>query len=190
MKYLIPVIPLVAAIGVAAAQAPLPLPPAPGILLGANPAPGLPDVPDSALPTFEVASVKANKNGPITSMMARMLPGRLEATNMPARFLLQQAYRLPAYQMQGVPAWLDSERFDIRAKAPEGTPQDQLSLMIRALLIERFKLVTHRETKEAPIYELVMARSDGRLGSKLSKTTDDCEAIMAERRANARARGP
>jgi uncharacterized protein (TIGR03435 family) len=190
MKYLIPVIPLVAVIGVAAAQAPLPPPPAPAIALGPNAAAGLPEVPDSALPTFEVASVKVNKNGPTSPMMARMLPGRLEATNMPVRFLFQQAYRLPTYQMQGGPAWLDSERFDIRAKAPEGTPQDQLSLMVRALLIERFKLVAHRETKEAPIYELVMARSDGRLGPKLSKTTDDCEAIMAERRAAARARGP
>jgi len=188
MKYLVPVVTLVAAIGVAAAQAPLPA--APAIMFGPNTAAGLPEVPDSALPTFEVASVKVNKNGPTSPMMARMLPGRLEATNMPVRFLFQQAYRLPTYQMQGGPAWLDSERFDIRAKAPEGTPQEQLSLMVRALLIERFKLVAHRETKEAPIYELVMARSDGRLGPKLSKTTDDCEAIMAERRASARARGP
>jgi uncharacterized protein (TIGR03435 family) len=65
-----------------------------------------------------------------------------------------------------------------------------MMLMIRSLLIERFKLVAHRETKESPIYALVMARGDGKLGPKLSKTSDDCEAILAERRATARARGP
>ena len=63
-------------------------------------------------------------------------------------------------------------------------------LMIRSLLIERFKLVAHRETRESPIYALVLARSDGKLGPKLTKTTDDCAAIMAERLAAARARGP
>jgi len=190
MKCLIPVIPLVAVIGVAAAQAPTPAPSVPAVLLGPNPLAGSAQVPDNALPSFEVASVKSNTNGPTSPMMTRMLPARFEATNLPVRFLIQQAYRLPGYQMQGGPPWLDSDRFDIRAKAPEGTQPDQLSLMVRALLIERFKLVAHRETKEAPIYALVMARSDGRLGPKLTKTTDDCEAIIAERRAAARARGP
>jgi uncharacterized protein (TIGR03435 family) len=189
MRYLALVIPFVAAIAVAA-QTPSPGLPVPTAILGPNPPAGSDQVPDNQLPTFEVASVKSNKNGPLTSMMARMLPSRFEATNMPARFLLLQAYRLPTYQIQGAPAWLDSDRFDIAAKAPEGTQPDQLMLMIRSLLIERFKLVAHRETKEAPIYALVLARSDGKLGPKLSKTTDDCDAIMAERRAADRARGP
>jgi len=169
MRYLALVIPFVAAIATAVAQAP---------------------PPDDALPTFEVASVKSNKNGPGSPMMGRSLPGRFEATNMPAKILLLQAYGVPTYRIQGAPPWLDSERFDIAAKAPDGTQPDQLMLMIRALLIERFKLVAHRETKESPIYALVLARSDGKLGPKLTKTTDDCAAIMAERLAAARARGP
>jgi len=169
MRHLALVIPFVAAIATAVAQS---------------------SPPDDALPTFEVASVKSNKNGPGSPMMGRSLPGRFEATNMPPKILLLQAYGVPSYRIQGAPAWLDSERFDIAAKAPDGTQPDQLMLMIRALLIERFKLVAHRETKESPIYALVLARSDGKLGPKLTKTTDDCEAIMAERRAAARARGP
>ena len=143
-----------------------------------------------SLPSFEVASVKSNKNGLASPMMARMLPGRFEATNVPIRLLVLQAYRLPAYQIQGLPSWVDSERYDIAAKAPDGSQPDQLMLMIQSLLIERFKLKAHKETKESPIYALVMTRSDGKLGPKLSKTTDDCEAITAERRAAARARGP
>jgi hypothetical protein len=95
MKYLIPVIPLVAAIGVAAAQAPTPALPVPSVVLGPNPSAGAAQVPDNALPSFEVASVKSNKNGPITSMMSRLLPTRFEATNMPVRFLILQAYRMP-----------------------------------------------------------------------------------------------
>ena len=169
MRYLALVIPFVAAIATAVAQS--------------TPA-------DDALPTFEVASIKSNKNGPGSPMMGRSLPGRFETTNMPAKLLLLQAYGVPTYRIQGAPPWLDSERFDIAAKIPEGSQPDQLMFMIRSLLIERFKLVAHRETRESPVYALVMARSDGKLGPKLSKTTDDCDAIMAERRAAARARGP
>jgi len=169
MRYLTLVLPFVGAIATAVAQSP---------------------PPDDALPTFEVASVKSNKNGPGSPMMGRSLPGRFEATNMPGKILLLQAYGVPTYRIQGAPSWLDSERFDIAAKVPEGTPPDQLMFMIRSLLIERFKLVAHRETKESQVYALVLARTDGKLGPKLSQTTDDCAAITAERLAAARARGP
>ena len=145
MRYLVLVISLVAAIAGASAQTP-----------------ATPQSSNDLLPSFEVASVKSNKNGPTSPMMGRSLPGRFEATNMPAKILLLQAYGIPTYQIQGAPAWLDSERFDIAAKTPEGTQQDQVMLMIRSLLIERFKLVAHRETRESAVYALVLARSDGK----------------------------
>ena len=59
--------------------------------------------------------------------------------------------------------------------------------MMRGLLAERFKLKVHGETRDTQIYALVMARGDGKLGPKLSKSTDDCEKILAERRAAAQA---
>jgi uncharacterized protein (TIGR03435 family) len=135
---------------------------------------------------FEVASVKTNKSGP-QMMMMRPVPSEFRMTNIPLRLLIVQAYRLSNYQLVGGPGWMDSERFDIVAKAPSGSPPDQTMLMLRGLLADRFKLKVHAETREAQVYALVLARNDGRLGPKLSKTTDDCEKILAERRAAATA---
>lgn len=135
---------------------------------------------------FEVASVKSNKSGP-TMMMMRTLPTSFNVTNLPLRMLITQAYRVSGYQLVGGPGWIDSERFDIVAKAPEGSRPDQTPLMLRGLLAERFKLKVHGETRDTPIYALVLARSDGKLGPKLSKTTDDCQKIQEERLAAAKA---
>jgi uncharacterized protein (TIGR03435 family) len=135
---------------------------------------------------FEVASVKTNKSGPMMSAM-RTVPSEFRMTNIPLRLLIFQAYRVSSYQMVGGPSWIDSERFDIVAKAPAGSTPDQTTLMIRGLLADRFKLKVHSETRETQIYALMLARSDGKLGPKLSKSTDDCEKILAERRAAAAA---
>ena len=120
-------------------------------------------------------------------MLMRTLPTSFNVTNLPLRLLITQAYRVSGYQLVGGPSWLDSERFDIVAKAPEGSRPDQTMLMLRGLLADRFKLKVHGETRDTQIYALVLARSDGKLGPKLSKTTDDCEKILAERRATAAA---
>jgi uncharacterized protein (TIGR03435 family) len=97
--------------------------------------------------------------------------------------IIQQAYRISAYQLVGGPSWIDTERFDIVARAPEGSRPDQMPLMVRGLLAERFKLKIRGEMRDVPIYALVLARSDGKLGPKLSKTTDDCQTIQQERAA-------
>jgi len=119
--------------------------------------------------------------------MMRTLPTEFRVTNIPLRLIIAQAYRVSGYQLVGGPSWLDSERFDIVAKAPAGSAPDQTMLMLRGLLADRFKLKVHGETRETPVYALVLARSDGKLGPKLSKSTDDCEKILAERRAAAAA---
>jgi len=135
---------------------------------------------------FDVASVKTNKSGP-TMMALRTLPTSFNVTNVPLRLLITQAYRLSGYQLVGGPNWLDSERFDIVAKAPEGSRPDQTMLMLRGLLAERFKLKVHGETRETQVYALTLARSDGKLGPKLSTSADDCEKVLAERKAAAQA---
>ena len=99
--------------------------------------------------------------------------------------LIQFAYQIRPFQLEGGPDWMDTASFDIVAKAPgdvpppmPGGPPSPVTLMMRSLLAERFKLAVRRETKDAPIYELVLAREDGRLGPRLSPSTTDCAAIM------------
>jgi uncharacterized protein (TIGR03435 family) len=58
-------------------------------------------------------------------------------------------------------------------------------LMLRSLLEDRFKLVAHGETREMPIYELVVARKDGRLGPGLHKASIDCGALFASAQGGA-----
>ena len=93
-------------------------------------------------------------------------------------------------EILGGPSWIDSDRFDIVAKVdgdlralylPDGKGSPGLAyLMLRTLLAERFKLVLHTETRDVPIYALVLARSDGRLGSKLVRSEIDCDKALAE----------
>jgi len=68
------------------------------------------------------------------------------------------AFKLKQYQVSG-PDWMTTERFDIVAKLPEGAPRDQVQPMLQALLVDRFQMKTHHETKDFPVYALVVAKS-------------------------------
>ena len=129
--------------------------------------------------SFEVASIKSNKSGDGRVMLGLQPGGRFTATNVPLRLLIQNAYRVQGFQVVGAPDWIQSERFDIAAKAEGDPTQEQVQQMVRALLADRFKLQVHRETREMPIYALVTARSDGKLGEKLKPSTTDCAALRA-----------
>ena len=133
-------------------------------------------------PAFEVASVKPNKTGDGRVMLG-LQPGRFNATNVPLRMLLRQAFNVQDFQIVGGPEWLGSDRFDIIAKAPDGDFNgDVMRPMLQSLLVERFKLGFHRETRDMPIYALMKARPDGKLGPNLSASTTDCAAGMRGRR--------
>ena len=69
--------------------------------------------------------------------------------------------------MVGGPDWVRTGRFDITAKAADGTPPTAMGPMLQTLFAERFQLATHRDTRELPVYALVKARADGQLGSRL-----------------------
>jgi uncharacterized protein (TIGR03435 family) len=84
-------------------------------------------------------------------------PGRFSCAGVNLKPLLLRAYDLMSYQLEGPPS-IDSDRFDIDAKIPPGTTKEQFNLMLQNLLVERFGLAVHRETRELPIYELVVAK--------------------------------
>ena len=132
-------------------------------------------------PSFDVASVKVNTSGAqISRMSAPSGTGRFEATNASVRALILLAYRLQGFQLTGGPSWIDSVRVDIaaRAAAPTAT-RDEIERMLRTLLAERFHLAVHSERREMPVYALVVARDDGRLGPRLQTSTTDCGAVGA-----------
>ena len=148
-----------------------------------------------ALPTFEVASVRVNKTGEMGARIQRQPGGRLNAVNMPLRDLIQFAYQVRPFQIDGVPDWARTTRYDITAKAetdlsltPPGSGPAPEMLMLRSLLMDRFKLKVRMEMRELPVYELKLARDDGKLGPKLTVSTTDCQALM--KAAVARGGGP
>src|SRR5687768_15931750 len=138
----------------------------------ATPAPVDPNAPP---PRFEVASVKRNTQGSMFVSLG-VSRGQFQASNVPIRLLINQAFQVQGSQVIGAPDWTQNDRYDIVAKMPEGItlgPGVQQS-MVKGLLEDRFKLVAHKETRELPIYALVVARSDGRLGSSIAASKNDC----------------
>ena len=151
---------------------------------------------EGSLPTFEVASVKPNKSGTRMIRISNT-PGRFSAINVTPKMLIRFAYNIKDSQLLGGPSWLDSEYFDIDAKTDEpdqaagsgsslmagagpntkalarGPNNDPMlmnerrRLMVQALLADRFKLTLDRQTKDLPIYELVL----GKGGPKFKETT-------------------
>jgi uncharacterized protein (TIGR03435 family) len=142
--------------------------------------------------SFDVASVKENTSGSSQGGFAPPTPGRMRITNTPLRFVLEHAFELRRHQLIGAPEWADSVGFDITATFPADPPrtEDDRRAMLRALLVDRFGLKTHRERREIPIYALVMARKDGTLGPQLVRSTFDCEQWLVDKRPPAGAERP
>ena len=115
---------------------------------------------DDGAPAFEVASIRPDTSG---SPQRFSLFPEFTAQNATLKDLLTLAYDVKGFQLSGGPAWINSDRYDISAKAA-GTPTPGLSGVmlqrrrLQMLLQDTFKLTVHRETKELPIYELVVAK--------------------------------
>lgn len=143
----------------------------------------------SANTQFEVDSVKPNVSGDSRVAIGMQPGGRYVATNVSLRVLIMAAYRLQLFQVTGGPGWVDSERFDISAKASSVATPEQVSVMLRTLLTERFGLITHTESRDLSIFELVREHTD-RLGPGLKAATTDCEALRREARERAPGQAP
>ena len=106
-------------------------------------------------PTFEVASVKRNKSGQPGGRLDMQPVGRFEAVNATVRQLIVRAYQLQDSQIVGAPAWTNSERFDIAARAERNLTPEQFSAMLKNLLIDRFQLSVHTAAQDQQIYALI-----------------------------------
>src|SRR5204862_6505799 len=88
-----------------------------GLLLAHTAAQAPPPPPRPASPTFEVATVKQNKSGEGFIRFGLQPGGRVSATNVPLKELIRMAYNLQPFQIEGGPGWINSDRFDVPAKA-------------------------------------------------------------------------
>ena len=130
-------------------------------------------------PAFEVASIRRNTSGDNGTRVGYS-GGRYTMTNGAIVNVIRSAYPSQVSEMIGAPSWVSSERYDISAVTED--PNAPLRPMLQTLLADRFKLAAHYETQERPVYSLLLARADGRLGPALRKSTVDCDAVAAANR--------
>ena len=115
---------------------------------------------------FEVASVKPTQSNESGRSFTQHPGARLTTTNATVKMLLAFAYQLMPDEITGGPAWIQSDGFDIEAKAADASvTQAQFRQMIRGLLQERFHLASHLETREMQVYVLVQAKNGARLAA-------------------------
>ena len=125
---------------------------------------------------FEVASVRENTSVSNVSSTSGPRPGRFTITNTPLRFIVLEAFGVLDHQLLGAPEWTNSARFDITATFPQGSvPERDWRPMLQRVLVDRFGLTVHRETRVVPTYDLVPIRKDGTFGPQLVRTDGSCD---------------
>jgi uncharacterized protein (TIGR03435 family) len=135
---------------------------------------------------FEAASVKTNKSGSPQGDSRVSPGGRFTSTNLSLQVLIRFAFErsprsrgLEPFEVTGGPAWMASDRFDVNATAGRQVSLAELRLMLQALLIERFRLKAHYETRQGPVFRMVGAQRD-RLGPQLRRSESDCAVVAAD----------
>jgi uncharacterized protein (TIGR03435 family) len=132
---------------------------------------------DAPAPAFDVASVKVSQPGTggerRRTERIQVSPGTVTMRNVTLKAAIRWAWHVSEYQVTG-PDWLDSERYEIAGKAAGPVTDDQLRLMMQALLRERFKLTLHLQTKELGAYLLVA----GKNGPKVHESTTEGESSV------------
>ena len=138
-------------------------------------------------PGFEVVSVKPDLN-PAAQIGIRPVFGNRFSAVITVKLLIAVAYgersTLLDSQVVGTPSWAATDRYEINATfdgpmgtAPNEGPPDRLMSMVRRMLADRFKLRMHKETRDVPVYDLVVANADGRLGPRLTKPPGTCVRV-------------
>ena len=123
----------------------------------------------STAPAFDVATVKPSQRlvGPDYNNQLSYSPTGIIARNVTLKRLLAEAYQLQLNQVLG-PSWLDKNEYDIDAKAAGPGTKEQMALMLRSLVADRFKLTRHSEVRDLRVYELLIGKS----GPKIHPVSD------------------
>ncbi len=144
---------------------------------------------NSAQAGLEVASITPNTSETTARNGMRFQPksGELQATGVTLAELLKFAYQRHFFderEVTGGPHWVTSDRFDLLVRVSgghvfdtDGVPRKTLALL-KALLVDRFKLKVREEDRERLVYALTTARTDGALGPKARQSNIDCGAVM------------
>lgn len=138
---------------------------------------------------FEVASVKPNATGGHNIRIQIEPGGRFVAENLTVRMLIQQAFGIRDFQIVGAPGWVNSEHYDIHAKAEGVTKVEQLKPPLQALLADRFHFQFHRDTKELPMYALVVAKNGPKLQEHAGESGDNGPGMFRMGRGMINAQG-
>jgi bla regulator protein BlaR1 len=135
---------------------------------------------------FEVVSFKEFDAS--SRPRSNMSPGGFEYSGLNAAGLISFGLQVPPNRLVGLPDWKD--RYAVSAKPAVGAPLsvNAMIIMIANLVKDRFKLVTHTETREMPVYNLAFARQDKRYGPTLKESSAECRAKI-EARSQASRRG-
>lgn len=121
-------------------------------------------------PAFDSASIKPSTGGE-RGYSFRPLPGRISIGNMTLRQIIAAAWHVNDFQISGGPKWIESDRWNIEAKAAgDSHPTErQMLVMLQKLLADRFALTIHRDTKDLPVYSLELAKG----GPKFHASKDE-----------------
>ena len=139
---------------------------------------------------FDVVSVKPSPAG---DMNIRWMfeNGRFTAVNVTLKMLVSTAFGpaqqpLPDFQIVGGPAWLATDRFDVTGTADSGAA---LPLLVRQLVEDRFAVRARFESRELPVYALVLVHGDGTPGPRMRRNDRDCAAVAAGQASGERCGG-
>ncbi len=177
----------------AAAQAPAAPQPLPGAkqhtASSAGPAPAAPSDAAAKLPAWDVSTIKPGSSDERGSMI-QFTPDGVKYTNVSLWTIVREAFRLEDDHLFGGPGWSKTSMFDIEAKvAPEDAPKlkdltfTQRQQMVVSLVEERFGLKYHHETRDLPLYDLVVAKGGSKLApSKPDPPAEDGDEKHANRR--------
>jgi uncharacterized protein (TIGR03435 family) len=126
---------------------------------------------------FEVAVIRPTTAAPDAGTSVNLFEGgRVRIVNEPVKLLVRLAFQLQDSQIAGSPAWLESDRYDVEARTgrPEKITAEEMPQLMQGLLADRFHLKFHRETREIPVYALVVSKG----GPKLKRASDGESAGM------------